>query len=264
MRGRTVLFVVLAVVLALAGVYVGWSTTTPKAVGEPATATPANASVGSTQRRGSGSGPARSPTGSPKGSAEQAASSKDSAANSSAPKQGANHAGTTTPSGNTAAHPPGSKPQHHAGPVRFGQVATTPSDNTVDTAIADDRRALTTTFSAFEVTIDGKSAEPDAIKSFSMTLPLTDGTAGDVVGFHVQGYAFAADGAAARVTLRGGGKVRVRDFPSGADKDVVESLWLPATPGITYQLSAVIEIHKDATGGGDGYLNAAAIDVGIS
>ena len=53
-------------------------------------------------------------------------------------------------------------------------------------------------------------------------------------------------------------------LPSGADKDVVESLWLPATLGITYQLSVVIEIHKDATGGGDGYLNAVAVDVGIS
>ena len=35
MRGRIVLFVVLAVVLALGGVYIGWSTNTPKAVGEP-------------------------------------------------------------------------------------------------------------------------------------------------------------------------------------------------------------------------------------
>jgi hypothetical protein len=62
MRSRIVVFVVLAVVTALVGVYVGWSTNTPKAVGEPATATPANWSVGATQRRGSGSGPARSPT----------------------------------------------------------------------------------------------------------------------------------------------------------------------------------------------------------
>ena len=263
MRGRIVLFVVLAVVLALVGVYVGWSTNTPKAVGEQATATPADASVVSTQRRGPGSGPARSPTGSPTGSTGQGSPSKDSAANS-APRTGANHAGTTTPSGNTSAHPPASKPQHPAGPVRFGKVATTPSDNTVETAISDDRQALTTTFSAFEVTIDEESAEPSATKSFSMTLPLTDGATGDVVGFHVQGFAFAEAGAAARVTLRGGGKVRVRDFPSGVDKDVVESLWLPATPGITYQLSVVIEIHKDAAGGGDGYLNAVAIDVGIS
>jgi hypothetical protein len=58
--------------------------------------------------------------------------------------------------------------------------------------------------------------------------------------------------------------VRVRDFPSGADMSFVESMWLPATPGITYHLSVVIEIHKDAAGGGDGYLNAAVVDVGIS
>ena len=64
-RSRIVLFVVLAVVTALVGVYVGRSTSTPKAVGEPATATPANLSVGATQRRGSGAGPARSPTASP-------------------------------------------------------------------------------------------------------------------------------------------------------------------------------------------------------
>jgi hypothetical protein len=262
MRSRIVLFVVLAVVLALVGVYVGWSTNTPKAIGEQATATPADASVGSTQRRGSGSGPARSPTGSPKGSPGQGSPSKDSAANSSAPKQGANQAGTTTPSDNTSAHPPASKPQHPTGPVRFGRVTTAGRSN--DTAISDDRRALTTTFSDFEVTIDGESAEPVYTKSFSMTLPLTDGANGDVVGFHVQGFAFVEGGAAARVTLRGGGKVRVRDFPSGSDKDVVESLWLPATPGITYQLSVVIEIHKDAAGGGDGYLNAVAVDVGIS
>jgi hypothetical protein len=48
------------------------------------------------------------------------------------------------------------------------------------------------------------------------------------------------------------------------DKSFIESLWLPATPGINYQLSVVIEIHKDAAGGGDGYLNAAVVDVGIS
>lgn len=112
--------------------------------------------------------------------------------------------------------------------------------------------------------MNGKVTEPDATKSFSMTLPLTDGATGDVVGFRVQGFTAVEEGAAARVTLRGGGKTIVRDFPSGIDKSFVGSLWLPATPGITYQLSVVIEIHKDAAGGGDGYLNAAVVDVGIS
>ena len=58
------------------------------------------------------------------------------------------------------------------------------------------------------------------------------------------------------MTLRGGGKVKVKDIPTDSDVEIVESLWLPAIPGTTYQLSAVIEIHKDAAGGGDGYINA--------
>ena len=247
MRGRIILFVVLAVVLALGGVYVGWSTSSPQAAAD-ASATPPSP-LGPAQEAGS------TRSRSPAGHVPKAPPPKGSQQQGNPPK------GNPQP-GDTPAPPPSSKPQPSPGPVSFGQVTTAGRPN--DTAVSPDRRALTTTFSAFEVTIDGESAEPSATKSFSMTLPLTDGANGDVVGFHVQGFAFVEGGAAARVTLRGGGKVRVRDLPSGADKDVVESLWLPATPGITYRLSVVIEIHKDATGGGDGYLNAVAVDVGIS
>ena len=130
--------------------------------------------------------------------------------------------------------------------------------------MSDDRRALTTTFSDFEVITDPASAEPSATKSFSMTLPLTDGANGDVLGFHVSGWSITNAGATARMTLRGGGKVKVKDFPTGSDVEIVESLWLPATPGTTYQLSVVIEIHKDAAGGGDGFINASNIEIGIS
>jgi hypothetical protein len=148
--------------------------------------------------------------------------------------------------------------------VRFGKVATTPSDNTVQTDLSPDRRAFSTAFSDFEVIANPASAEPSASKSFAMTLPLTDGAKGDVLGFHVSGWAATTDGATARMTLRGGGKVKVRDIPTDADFSIVESLWLPATPGTTYRLSVVIEIHKDAAGRGDGYLNAQNIEIGIS
>ena len=40
---------------------------------------------------------------------------------------------------------------------------------------------LSTTFSDFEVTMDATSAEPVVTKTFSMTLPLTDGANRDVV-----------------------------------------------------------------------------------
>jgi hypothetical protein len=248
MRNRIVLLVVLAVAIALVGVFVGWSTNTPKAVGEPATATPADASVGSTQRRGSGSGPARSP-------------SKDSTTNSTVPKKGANHAGTTTPSGNTSAQPPTSKPQHPTGPVRFGPVTTSGLSSV--TAIAPDRRALTTTFSDFEVTVDGASSDPVSTKSFSMTLPVTDGAEGEMLRVYASGYTFLKEGARARMTLRGGGRQLIKGFATGPDKGYVETLELRARPGVTYQLTFAIEINRGAGTAGNGLVNMLAIDIEI-
>jgi hypothetical protein len=260
MRSRTVLFITLAVVLALVGVYVGWSTNTPKAVGEQATATPTDASVGSTQRRGSG--PARSPTGSPKGSAEQGSPSKDSAPNSSAPKNDANQPGTTTPSGNTSAHPPASMPQHRAGPVRFGPVTTSGLSSVTD--IADDRRVLSTTFSDFEVTMDATSAEPVVTKTFSMTLPLTDGAKEETLRVHASGFTILEEGAKARIALKGPGRQLLKGFATGSDEEYVETLELRARPGVTYQLSFAIEINRGASTAGNGFLNMLSIEIEIS
>jgi hypothetical protein len=237
MRGRTVLFVVLAVVLALGGVYVGWSTSSPKAAAD-APATPP----------------------SPVGSAQEAGSTRSRSPGTAAPKGSADK-GSTEP-GDQPAPPPSSKPQRPTGPVRFGQVTTAGRPSEI--VVSDDRRALGPTFSDFEVIIGPAAAEPSATKSFSMTLPLTDGANGDVLGFHVSGWSATTAGATARMTLRGGGKVKVRDIPTDADVEIVESLWLPATPGITYQMSVVLEIHKDAAGGGDGFINASNIEIGIS
>ena len=245
MRGRIVLFVVLAVVLALVGVYVGWSANTPTAVGEPAPATPADLSVGS---QAAGSAQPRVPV---------ATGPNASAPKASPPKATAGHA---TQPNQTPSTPPTSPPRR-AGPVRFGRVTTAGPPS--ETGISDDRRALTTTFSDLEVIANPASAEPSATKSFAMTLHLTDGAEGEKLGFHVSGWAATTAGTTARLTLQGGGRTIVKSFPSGTDEAYVGTLWLPATPGTTYQLSVVLEIHKDA-GGADGYINAANIESGIS
>ena len=253
MRGRIVLFVVLAVVLALGGVYIGWSTSSPKAAAD-ASATPPS-SLGPAQEAASAR--SRSPgTGAPKGSADKGTTD-----------QGTTGKGTTgkeaTESSVKPAPPPSSKPPRPTGPVRFGQVTTAGRPN-LTLLISDDRRAFATTFSEFEVIIGPASAEPTVTKSFSMTLPLTDGAKGEKLKIYASGFANTIDGATAQLTLRAGKRTIVRSFPSGSDDEYVEILELPATPGTTYQLSAVIEIHKDAAGGGDGYLNAVSIESGIS
>ena len=160
MRGRIALFVVLAVVVALVAAYSGWSTNTPRAVADP-TATPSDASVGATGHGGSGSGvsgssggapgvkpPKTPPKTPPKVQLPVACSSEPAAKLASYVTQEAEE-----PVTDEAPTDPAEEPVTAADPLRLGPVATTPSDDTVLTSIADDRRALTTAFSAMEVQI---------------------------------------------------------------------------------------------------------------
>jgi hypothetical protein len=250
MRGRIVLFVVLAVVIALVGVYAGRSTNTPKAVGEPSTATPSDSSVGSTQRRAPRSAPSRSPT----ASSQKAGS----------PKSPVKPVDTATTSGHKPGTLPASQPQPRTDPVRFGKVTTKPSNNTTTLDVSSDGRALTTVFSDREVQVgNGEVTEGDATRSFAMTLPLTDGAKGETLWVHAQGYALADEGASARLTLRLNGQVKVEDFPAGWDDDFLRTLQLPATPATTYQLSGVIEVHQDPGTNGTAYLDVLSIDAEI-
>jgi hypothetical protein len=252
MRGRIVLFVILAIVTALVGVHLGRSTTTPRAVGEPATTTTqADSPVGPTQRRGSGSGPSRTPT--------------PSLPKARSPKAPAQPGDTATQPGHPPAKPPASPSQQRAGPVRFGPVTTAGRDS--DTSISDDRRALTTMLSDFEVAVDPTLAEPEATKTFTMTIPLTDGAAGETLWVHAQGYAFFDGGAKGSVTLRGGGQQIIQGYATPTDESFLQtplqSLELPARPGVTYKLTFAIDIDQSADHEGTGYLNINPIDIEI-
>ena len=269
MKGRTVLLVVaVAVVIALVGYYAGMSSSTPKAAADPAGDLPGS-SVEVPQTVGSG--PPRPPAGSRNGSGEQASGrqtssskgsvDKGSADKGSAPKKGGNQSDTTTQPGKPPPRPPTSQPPPQAGPVRFGRV--TASGRGSETSIAPDRRALTTTFSDFEVTVDPESAEPDATRTFTMTMPLTTGAAGETLSVYAQGFAFLDGGAKASVTLQGGGRQIIQGYATGADDSFLQTLELPARPGVTYQLTFAIDIDRGADDGGTGYLNIAAIDIGI-
>jgi hypothetical protein len=244
MRGRIVLFLVLAVVVALLGVYLGRSTTTPTAVGEPAPATQAGSSVGPTQRRDSSSGPSRPPT--------------------TSPKAGANPGGTTTTTqpGQQPPPPPTSTPPPNTGPVRFGKVTTTPSADDLSVAPSD-HRALAATFSDRVVHVLPGATKP-ATRSFAVTLPLTDGAKGEKLRVYVQGYAYTQGGANAALTLKLNGYETVRGFPSGFNDSYVAVLVAPATPGITYQLSGVLEAHPAPAADAQADLNVNTVDISIN
>jgi hypothetical protein len=260
MRGRIVLFIVLAVAVALAAAYLGVSAGAPKAADKPPAAATPSPPAGSAPGRTPGPGPTRSPTG-PSQQMPTAAPPTAVPSKAPTPKAGANPGGTATQPG----HQPATKPQPSTGPVRFGKVTVTPSGDTALLEVApSDHRALAATFSDRVVQAGPGATEP-ATRSFAMTLPLTDGAEGETLRVYVQGYAYVqeSEGAYAQLTLKLNGQGPVRYYRSGWDDSFVEVLEAPATPATTYRLEGVVEVHQNP--GTDGYatMNVLSVEASI-
>jgi hypothetical protein len=65
------------------------------------------------------------------------------------------------------------------------------------------------------------------------------------------------------VSLGGGGRRIIQGYATGTDDTFVQTLKLPARPGVTYPLRFAIDIDRDAGTEGNGYLNIVSIDIGI-
>jgi hypothetical protein len=237
MRGRVVLLVVLAVATALVAVYVtGWSRSTPTTPAAPSTPSLAPARQGA----------AKPATTTPKAAAKPAGNAAQPAQQSAA-----------KPAPKPKSQP---KPKPSTDPVRFGPVGGAGWDS--ETSVSVNRRALSTTFADLHVSLGNEDA-PDTERSMLLTIPLTGGAAGETLAIHAQGYSIADEHAKAQLVLRARGRTIVQPFPAGSDDEFVTTLELPAVPGATYELSAVIQVQPDGDTGGDAYLTIASIDIEI-
>jgi hypothetical protein len=247
MRGRVVLPVILAVAIALVAVYVtGWSPSTPATPAAPSTPSMTPAQQG-----------AAKPATSPGAKAARKVSPPATTTPKAAPKPGGNATQSAQqPAANAAKKP---QPQPSTDPVRFGPVGDAGWGS--ETNVSPDRRALTTTFSDLQVGLDNEDA-PDPSRSMGMTIPLHDGAEGETLYIHAQGYSFASD-ATAQLVLRAGGRTIVQPFPAGSDDSFLTTLELPAVPGATYQLSAVLEVEQSSDAEAAAYLNILSIDAEI-
>jgi hypothetical protein len=257
MRSRILLFIILATTIAMLPACSGRSTNPPKAGSESATPVPSSPSAGSNSAKSGGGSAITVPSSTSVGSTPTQApgDAPPSAPPRCSPSPSAKAGATAAPSGTElpAAPPPS------ADTVRFGRV--TASDPTADITIDPDRTTLTARFSAFEVSAGSESAT----RTSSLVVPLTDGAQNAKVTFYASGFAFADEGATARLTLRVNGHKLVKDFPAGSQVEYVQRLQLPAIPASQYRLSAVVEAHQapgchDATA----FLSVSAIDAAIT
>ena len=277
MRGRIVLFVALAMATALVATYLGWSTGTPRAAGEPSATNPSAPSKGATHHKASGSAPPTRPVSvPPKGSTTKASAPTGSApkAPTTRPKPSppqacltadAKPAAYVTPADEEPAADAATQAAEGDDEVRFGPGMAEGSYAHLDTDIAPDRQALTTAFDDLQVEVgNGKVTDCDVTRSYTMTIPLVGGGHRSVLRFHVQGFAYVDKGVTARLTVRGNGRTAARVFPAGTADSFLQTVELPATPGTTYRLETVVELHQDPATETAGYLNVAAIDAEIT
>ena len=247
MRGRVVLpVVILAVAIALVAVYVTvWSPSTPATPAAPSTPSPVPARQG-----------AAKPATSPGAKAAPKVSSPVTTTPKAAPKPAGNAPAVQQPAAKPAPKP---QPQPSTDPVGFGPVGDPGWDSETD--VSEDRRALTATFADLQVGLQYEDA-PDPERSMRLAIPLTDGAEGETLFIHAQGYSFTSD-ATAKLILRANRRTVVQQFPAGTNDSFLTTLEVPAVPGATYQVSAVLEVQPDSDTGGDAYLNILAIDAEI-
>lgn len=157
----------------------------------------------------------------------------------------------------------------------FGQTPTFQSDEKFEPRpthavpqlnVSDDGRALTLTFSAFEVTVGGsKSPAPTSTHAFFFVLPLKGYDNESVkIDFHVQGHVLTTEGATATVVLSVNGQTTVADFPANSDQSYLQSLKFTAPSPSECRLSVFLLVSRDSeNSNAEAFMNTSAIDANI-
>jgi hypothetical protein len=133
--------------------------------------------------------------------------------------------------------------------------------------VSDDGRALTLTFSAFELTIGAsKSPAPTSTHVFSFVLPLEGEDNESVeIDFHIQGFVLTTEGATATVVLSVNGQTTFADFPANSEESYLQSLKYTApSPPSECRLSVFLLVGRDSTNSdAEAFINTLAIDANI-
>ena len=149
--------------------------------------------------------------------------------------------------------------------LRFGKIPASQGDEKCELAVSPDGRALTITFSGFQVKLGGcKSPTSTAARVFSYVLPLEGDAERAEVEFTVQGYVLATEGATAAAVCSVNGQSVVADFPRPADQSILQKLTFAAEKPSECRLCAVLVAGRDSRNAdAEVFLNVTAIDAEI-
>lgn len=94
-----------------------------------------------------------------------------------------------------------------------------------DAFVSDDKRALTVTFSDFQLNLEGgKSFQPLASCIFTTVIPVDGDEKSVQIAFGVNAFALTTEGATATIAISVNGQTTVADFSGNSQESIVQQL----------------------------------------
>jgi hypothetical protein len=147
----------------------------------------------------------------------------------------------------------------------FGRTPTYQTDEELDLALSDDRRALTLRFSEFEVSVGGGSS-PTSTRAFCLVLPLEGGDdeTTEIEFIVTNALVVTTEGATATMVLSVNGQTLVADFPANSDQSVEQRLKFTAPSPSECRLCIFLLVGRDSKDpSAEAFLSAPVIDAEI-
>ncbi len=147
----------------------------------------------------------------------------------------------------------------------FGRTPTYQTDEELDLALSDDRRALTLRFSEFEVSVGGGSS-PTSTRAFCLVLPLEggNGETAEIEFIVTNALVVTTEGATATMVLSVNGQTLVADFPANSDQSVEQRLKFTAPSPSECRLCIFLLVGRDSKDpNAEAFLSAPVIDAEI-
>ncbi len=148
----------------------------------------------------------------------------------------------------------------------FGQTPTHQSDEPFVLNVSEDKRALTLTFSEFEVTVGGsQSPAPTATRAFFLVLPLEgDYERVEIEFFCSNAFVLTTEGATATLVFSVNGQTTVADFPANSEQSFIQPLKFTAPSPSECRLCIFLLVGRDSkNSNAEAFLRVPAIDAEI-
>lgn len=131
--------------------------------------------------------------------------------------------------------------------ITFGRIPRRKSAVKFEPGLSEDRRALTLTFSGFQIHAGGSRSRASTVtRLFSLVLPLQGDEPKAEIEFNLDCFVITTAGATASLVCSVNGQTTVSDFPENTDQSFVHTLRFAADTPSEARLCVFLLLGRDS------------------